>query len=140
MDWSKKLQILNSISKNTLMETLDIRFADVGEDFLVATMPVNSKVYQPMGLLHGGATVALAESVGSAASHLFIDNDTFTVRGIEITANHLRSKKTGTLTATAHILHKGTTTHLWKIEMTDEQGRLISFCKLTNIILPKTKN
>lgn len=140
MDLSKKLQILNSMTKNTLMETLGIIFTGVGEDFLEATMPVNSKVYQPMGLLHGGATVALAESVGSAASHMFIDNDIFTVKGIEITANHLKSKKTGIVTATAQILHKGKTTHLWKIEITDEKGRLISFCKLTNIILPKTKN
>lgn len=138
MEKSEKLKIINGITKNTLMETLEINYIDVGEDFLVATMPVNSKVHQPMGLLHGGATVALAESVGSAASHMFVDTSSFIVKGIEITANHLKSKKEGVVTATATILHKGKTTHLWKIEVTDEKGALISFCKLTNIVLPKT--
>lgn len=120
------------------METLAITYTDVGEDYLVATMPVNSTVHQPMGLLHGGATVALAESVGSAASHMFIDTSAFIVKGIEITANHLKSKKEGMVTATATILHKGKTTHLWKVEVTDSDGAMVSFCKLTNIVLPKT--
>jgi len=138
MDKSQKLKALNTITKNTLMETLAITYTDVGEDYLVATMPVNSTVHQPMGLLHGGATVALAESVGSAASHMFIDTAAFIVKGIEITANHLKSKKEGMVTATATILHKGKTTHLWKIEVTDSDGAMVSFCKLTNIVLPKT--
>jgi 1,4-dihydroxy-2-naphthoyl-CoA hydrolase len=138
MDKSQKLKALNTITKNTLMETLAITYTDVGEDYLVATMPVNSTVHQPMGLLHGGATVALAESVGSAASHMFIDTAAFIVKGIEITANHLKSKKEGLVTATATILHKGKTTHLWKIEVTDSDGAMVSFCKLTNIVLPKT--
>ncbi|MDA8728522.1 PaaI family thioesterase [Flavicella sp.] len=138
MDKSQKLKALNTITKNTLMETLAITYTDVGEDYLVATMPVNSTVHQPMGLLHGGATVALAESVGSAASHMFIDTSAFIVKGIEITANHLKSKKEGMVTATATILHKGKTTHLWKIEVTDSDGAMVSFCKLTNIVLPKT--
>ena len=122
---------------NTLMETLDIQFTDIGDDYLVATMPVNEKVYQPMGLLHGGASVALAESVGSTASHFFIDSEKFEVRGIEITANHLKSKRDGIVTATARIIHKGKTTHLWEIRIVDEEGKLISLCKLTNIILSK---
>jgi 1,4-dihydroxy-2-naphthoyl-CoA hydrolase len=138
MDKSQKLKALNTITKNTLMETLAITYTDVGEDYLVATMPINSTVHQPMGLLHGGATVALAESVGSAASHMFIDTGAFIVKGIEITANHLKSKKEGLVTATATILHKGKTTHLWKIEVTDSDGAMVSFCKLTNIVLPKT--
>ena len=138
MDKSQKLKALNTITKNTLMETLAITYTDVGEDYLVATMPVNSTVHQPMGLLHGGATVALAESVGSAASHMFIDTSAFIVKGIEITANHLKSKKEGMVTATATILHKGKTTHLWKVEVTDSDGAMVSFCKLTNIVLPKT--
>ncbi|WP_139959337.1 PaaI family thioesterase [Flavicella sediminum] len=139
MTKSQKLDLANAINKNTLMETLGIVYTDLGEDFLEATMPVTSKVHQPMGLLHGGATVALAESVGSAASHLFVDNKKFIVKGIEITANHLKSKKSGIVTARASLLHKGRTTHLWKIEVKDEEGQLISFCKLTNIVLPKTK-
>lgn len=127
----------NVVMKNTLMETLSITYTDVGEDYLVATMPVNSKVHQPMGLLHGGASVALAESVGSAASHLFIDNDKFEIRGIEISANHLKSIRGGIVTATARPIHKGRTTNLWEIKITDESDNLISLCKLTNIILPK---
>jgi uncharacterized protein (TIGR00369 family) len=100
-------------------------------------MPVNSKVHQPIGLLHGGASVALAESVGSFASALSVDLDKFEVRGIEISANHLKSIKEGIVTATARPIHKGKTTHLWEIRIVDEQQNLISLCKLTNIILPK---
>jgi len=137
MDKKIILSKLNLVSKNTLMDTLDIQYIDIGDDFLVATMPVNERVYQPMGLLHGGATVALAESVGSAASHIFVNDNNFEVRGIEISANHLKSKKEGVVTATAKFIHKGKTTHLWEIRITDENGVLISLCKLTNIILPK---
>ena len=133
------LEIANKITQNTLMEILEITYVDVGPDYLVATMPVSPKVHQPLGLLHGGATAALAESVGSAASHLLIDTSAFEVRGIEITANHLKSVKSGVVTATASVLHKGKTTHLWKIEIRDEDQNLISFCKLTNIVLPKSK-
>lgn len=139
MDSKTILARLNALSKNTLMETLEIQYIEVGENFLVATMPVNEKVHQPQGLLHGGATVALAESVGSAASFLFVDTTLFEVRGIEISANHVKSKKEGTVTATAKIMHKGKTIHLWEIRTEDEQGNLISICKLTNIILPKRK-
>ena len=139
MDRTKMLEIANKITQNTLMETLEITYVDVGPDYLVATMPVSPKVHQPLGLLHGGATAALAESVGSAASHLLIDTSAFEVRGIEITANHLKSVKSGVVTATASVLHKGKTTHLWKIEIRDEDQNLISFCKLTNIVLPKSK-
>lgn len=139
MDRTKMLEIANKITQNTLMETLEITYVDVGPDYLVATMPVSPKVHQPLGLLHGGATAALAESVGSAASHLLIDTSAFEVRGIEITANHLKSVKSGVVTATASVLHKGKTTHLWKIEIRDEDQNLISFCKLTNIVLPKFK-
>jgi uncharacterized protein (TIGR00369 family) len=137
MDKIGILQKLNSMTRNTLMETLDIRYTEIGEDYLVATMPVNEKVYQPMGILHGGATAALAESVGSTASHLFIDTGKYEVRGIEITANHLKSKRSGQVSATARIIHKGRTTHLWEIRITDEAGDLVSFCKLTNIILAR---
>ena len=131
------LEKLNSINKNTLMETLGIRYTEIGSDYLVATMPVNSKVHQPMGLLHGGATVALAESVGSSASHYFTRDDNTEVRGIEINANHLRSVKTGIVRATAKIIHKGRSTHLWEIKIEDEEGKLISICKLTCIVLAK---
>jgi 1,4-dihydroxy-2-naphthoyl-CoA hydrolase len=139
MNFNKEevLAICNKLSQNTLMQTLNIQYTDAGEDFLVATMPVNSNVHQPMGLLHGGATVALAESVGSAASIMFINPEKQEVRGIEISANHLKSKREGIVTATAKIIHKGRSIHLWEIRIVDEQGVLISLCKLSNMIIPK---
>jgi len=136
-DKNKILQLCNDWCKNTLMNTLEIEYIDAGEDFLTAKMPVNSRVHQPMGLLHGGATVALAESVGSAASLLFINAEKQEARGIEISANHIRSKREGTVFCTAKILHQGRSIHLWEIKITDEQGKLISLCKLTNMILPR---
>ena len=97
MNSKEILDKLNSMTKNTLMDTLNIQYTEVGEDYLVATMPVNEKVHQPMGLLHGGASVALAESVASPASLLFVDPERYEIRGIEISANHLRSKRKGML-------------------------------------------
>jgi 1,4-dihydroxy-2-naphthoyl-CoA hydrolase len=140
MDKDKMLEYCNEFSKNTLMETLRIEFIDAGEGFLVAKMPVNSLVHQPMGLLHGGASVALAESVGSAASHFFINDKNQEVRGIEISANHLRSIREGVVFGTARIIHKGRSLHLWEIKITDEEGNLISLCKLTNMVLTKEKS
>lgn len=131
------LQQLNAIVPNTLLETLQISYTDVGEDFLTAKMPVNPSVHQPQGLLHGGATVALAETVGSTASHLFIDTSKYKVKGLEISANHLKSKQEGEVFATARPIHKGRTTHLWEIRVEDETGNLISLCKLTTIVLAK---
>ncbi len=139
-DKDKIVHYCNEISKNTLMQTLNIEFVDAGEDYLVATMPVNPSVHQPMGLLHGGASVALAESVGSAASMLFVNSEHSEVRGIEISANHLKAKREGMVTATARILHKGRSIHLWEIRITDENGALISLCKLTNMVVPKRKS
>jgi uncharacterized protein (TIGR00369 family) len=133
----KFLALCNEWSKNTLMETLEIEYIDAGEDFLTAKMPVNSRVHQPMGLLHGGATVALAESVGSAASLMFINPEKQEVGGIEISANHLRSKREGTVFCTAKIIHKGASIHLWEIRIVDENDKLISLCKLSNMVLSR---
>ncbi len=133
----KILKVCNASSKNTLMETLKIEYIDVGEDFLVGKMPVNSKVHQPDGVLHGGAMVALAESVGSTASYIFLDAQKFFVRGIEIAANHVKSIKEGEVFAKAILLHKGRTTQLWDIKITDTDDNLISVCKLTTIALPR---
>ena len=128
----------NSICINTLMETLNIEFVDFGDDFVVAKMPVNSRVYQPDGVLHGGATVALAETTGSFAAHMFLNlNDVF-VRGIEISANHLKSVKEGNIYAKAKFVHKGRTTQLLEIKITDDNDNLISLCKLTTVAIPKS--
>jgi 1,4-dihydroxy-2-naphthoyl-CoA hydrolase len=133
------LELSKKVCKNTLMETLDIEFTEVGEDYLIARMPVTPKVHQPDGVLHGGATVALAESVGSMASFVFLDTDHFYVRGIEIAANHIKSISEGFVYAKASYLHKGRTTQLWDIRITDEAENLISAVKLTTITLPKKR-
>lgn len=135
MDKPTILKAFNDRTKNTLMETLDIEYIDVGEDFLTAKMPVNSKVHQPYGQLHGGATAALAESVGSAASNFFIDNKTQFINGIQLSINHIKSKREGVVFATAKNIHKGRTTHLWEVTIVDEENKLISVAKMTNIVL-----
>lgn len=139
MKFSKEqiLEKCNQMRQNTLMETLDITYEDVGTDYLVAKMPVTSKVHQPDGVLHGGAMVALAESVGSAASYILLDIENFYIRGIEISANHVKSVKEGDVFAKATLLHKGKTTQLWDIKIRDEQQQLISSVKLTTIALAK---
>jgi len=139
---SSKHEILkkaNEICRNTLMETLEIEFTDLGDDFLVARMPVTHKVHQPEGVLHGGATAALAESVGSLAAYVFKDLEKHTIRGIEITANHVKSIRSGYVYAKATFLHNGRTLQLFDIKITDESDRLISVCKLSTIALPKYK-
>lgn len=133
----KILGICNQSSKGTLMETLGMEFIDVGENYLVAKMPVTPRVYQPDGVLHGGATVALAESVGSAASYIFLDGEKYFVRGLEISANHVKSVREGEIFAKAIIVHKGRTTQVWDIKITDQDDNLISICKLTTIALPR---
>mgnify|MGYP000185355535 CR=1 FL=1 len=106
-------------------------------DFLTAKMPVTTKVHQPLGQLHGGATAALAESVGSAASNFFIDRASQYVNGIQLSINHLKSKIDGVVYATAKNIHKGKTTHLWEVRIVDENDALISVAKMTNIVLTK---
>ncbi|WP_417360324.1 PaaI family thioesterase [Galbibacter sp.] len=138
IDKEKILATINQRCKNTLMETLEIEYIEIGEDYLVAKMPVTPKVHQPDGVLHGGASVALAESVGSAASFLFLNTKDFMIRGIEISANHLKSIKEGDVYATARYIHKGRTTQLWEIKITDQQDNIVSICKLTTIRLPKS--
>ncbi len=137
MDKKEILVVFNKKCKNTLMETLDIEFVDFGEDFLTAKMPVTTKVHQPLGQLHGGATAALAESVGSAASNFFIDGTSQYVNGIQLSINHLKSKIDGVVYATAKNIHKGKTTHLWEVRIIDENDALISVAKMTNIVLTK---
>lgn len=137
MDKKEILAVFNKRCKNTLMETLDIEFIDFGEDFLTAKMPVTTKVHQPLGQLHGGATAALAESVGSAASNFFIDRASQYVNGIQLSINHLKSKIDGMVYATAKNIHKGKTTHLWEVRIVDENDALISVAKMTNIVLTK---
>src|SRR5690606_35787450 len=131
------LELSVKVCRNTLMETLEIVVTEVGEDYLIAKMPVTPRVHQPDGVLHGGASVALAESVGSMASHIFLNDKEFFIRGIEISANHVKSISEGYVYAKATFIHKGRTTQLWNIRITNEDGDLISVVKLTTIALPK---
>ncbi|PKA84399.1 uncharacterized protein (TIGR00369 family) [Ulvibacter sp. MAR_2010_11] len=136
MEYSKKetLAKLNAMCKNNLLETLEIEFTDVTEDTVIARMPVTTKVHQPDGILHGGASVALAESVGSAGAYIFLGKDA-QIRGIEIAANHVKSIRDGYVYAKAKILHKGRTTQLWHIPIVNEDDQLISLVKLTTLTL-----
>ena len=130
MDKNNFFSISNN-NKGTLMETLDIEFVDVGKDFVKARMPVTPKVHKPNGILHGGATVALAETVGSSAAFLLNNTSNVSVRGIEISANHLQSISEGFVYATAKPIRQGKTIQFWEIKVTDEKNELISLCKLT---------
>ena len=131
MDKKEILKLTNAICKNTLMDTLEIEYTDVGEDYLTARMPVSPKVYQPDGVLHGGATAALAESVGSAAVFVLNKNPKAIVRVIEISANHLKSVQSGYVHATARPINLGKTIQLWEVKVEDDDQQLISICKLT---------
>lgn len=131
------LDKINANNKGTLMETLDIEFVEINEDRVVARMPVGPKVYQPNGVLHGGATVALAETVGSFAAFFFLENKDIQVRGIDIAANHVKGISEGYVYATATVLHKGRTLQLFSIPVTNEEGELISQVKLSTIALNK---
>ena len=123
--------------KNTLMETLHIEFVDVTQDTITARMPVNSRVHQPDGVLHGGASVALAESVGSAGAYIFLQDKNVSIRGIEIAANHIKSIGEGFVYAHASIVHKGRTTQLWQIRIENQNKELISLVKLTTLTMVK---
>lgn len=131
------LEALNEMSKNTMAETLNMRFTELGEDFLKLSMPVNSATHQPYGLLHGGASAALAETAGSVAGFLCIDPERQVCVGMEINCNHLRGKRDGVITATARPLHIGATTHVWDIKITDEAEKLVCVSRLTMAVLKK---
>lgn len=119
------------------MEQLGIEYTDIGDDFIKATMPVDHRTHQPMGLLHGGATAALAESMGSLGSYLLIDQEKHAVVGIEINANHLRSVRKGVVHAEGKLIHRGKTLHIWDIKVFDEREKPVAICRLTNMIILK---
>ena len=125
------------MSKGTMMEWMGIEFTEAKEGYLKAVMPVDNRTLQPMGLLHGGATIALAETLGSFGSALLVDLEKNDVVGQQMTANHLRSVCEGVVYGEAEIIHRGKTTHLWNIDVKDEKGRLISTCRLTVVIKNK---
>jgi uncharacterized protein (TIGR00369 family) len=139
MEKEKILEICNALIKGNLMETLEMEFIDVGDGFLSARMPVTPKVYQLDGVLHGGATVALAETVASAAVSVLNRDANISTVGIEISANHVRSVSSGYVTATARPLHMGKTIQLFEISVVDDDDNLISHCKLSTFSRQKNK-
>ena len=131
------LEKLNNWGGESLGKTLDIIFTDVTDDTLTATMPVTAKVHQPYGILHGGASCVLAETLGSSLSVLHVDTEKFAPVGTNINSNHLRSKKDGIVTGTARFIRKGNTMHVSEIEIRDEKGVLINHTTMTNNIIPR---
>jgi len=138
--WFKKdlsLSDLRPLSPNTMADYLGIEWKDVGEDYLKASMPVDHRTIQPYGLLHGGASCVLAETLGSVASAMVIDHSQFYCVGIEINANHVRGVKTGSVTGVTTPLHLGNSTHVWDIRIYDEREKLICVSRLTVAILKR---
>lgn len=133
------LDALNALNVNTMAEAIGIRFTEIGDDFLVATMPVNERTVQPFRILHGGANVALAETLGSVASTLCIEDlNLQTAVGLEINANHLRSiREGGAATGVCRPIRIGRQVHVWQIEITNEKGQLSCISRLTVSIIPK---
>jgi len=131
------LEFLNNWGKETMAKAIEIKFTDIDleNETLTATMPVQPKVHQPFGILHGGASCALAETLGSSLSNIFIDNDKYYGVGTNINSNHLKSKKDGVVTGTARFIRKGKTMHVSEIEIRDENGDLINHTTMTNNIL-----
>ena len=120
-----------------MIAALGIRFTDIGDDYLRGTMPVESRTHQPYGRLHGGASVTLAETLGSAAAMLCVDADKEVAVGIDINANHVRGVTKGIVTGTARPIHVGRATHVWEIRIEDEHQRLICIARLTVAIVPR---
>jgi 1,4-dihydroxy-2-naphthoyl-CoA hydrolase len=127
---------INSIRKNTLVGHLDINFIEAGDDFLRATMPVDSRTHQPYGLLHGGASVVLAETMGSVASMMCLDPKENAAVGLDINANHVRGVKNGLVIGTVRPLHIGRSTHVWDIQIENEAGKLVCISRLTVAVIP----
>ena len=128
---------LQPLSDNTMGQHLGMEFIEVGEDFLKGRMPVDHRTRQPYGLLHGGASVALAETLGSVASAFVVDRSQYSAVGLEINANHLRGVREGFVTGIARPLHLGKTTHVWDIRIYDEKEKLVCVSRLTVAIIKK---
>ena len=128
-------EAINKMNKGNMLEHLGIEFTDVTEDSLTARMPVDHRTRQPMGLLHGGASVALAESLGSVASYLLVDSDQYACVGLEINANHLKGVRQGFVYGVVRALHVGKRTHVWEIRVTNEQQQLVCVSRLTVAVI-----
>ena len=129
------LEAINAMSKDTLVENLGIEVIEMGENFLVAKMPVDKRTHQPMGLLHGGASVVLAETLGSIAATLTLNNKEQHCVGLEINANHVRPVSSGFVTGTTTVASLGRSVHVWNIDIKNDQGKLNCVSRLTTAIV-----
>lgn len=126
---------LNHLCSNTMISHLGIEFTDAGTGFVKASMPVDNRTVQPTGILHGGASFALAETVGSAGSYLITDKEKFNVVCMQMSGNHVSQVSSGYVYAHATLLHKGSMTHVWDVRISGENGKTVAICRLTNMIL-----
>ncbi|GBC63558.1 esterase [Desulfonema ishimotonii] len=134
-----ELDKINRFAENTLVEHVDIRFTEIGDDYLRATMPVDRRTHQPMGILHGGASVVLAETLASVGANISVDPAKNYCVGLEINANHIRSVSDGLVTGTGSPVHMGKTTQIWEIRLTDEKERLTCISRVTMAVLSHIK-
>lgn len=133
------LAIAHKMNKNTMMEVLGVEYLEVGEGSVVAKMPVDHRTHQPVGLLHGGASAALVETLGSMGSAMLVDPNEFNVTGIEVNCNHVKGIKEGYVIGKGKLIHRGKTTHLWNVDIFNPNDELIATGKLTVLIIPKRK-
>ena len=133
------IEEINRFCQNSFIDYLGIEFISYGEDFIEARMPIDGHKLQPMGLLHGGASLALAETVASAGSFLLVDETKFHVLGLQVTGNHVSTLSSGEVTGRAEIIHKGNSTHVWDVKITSKKGVLISVARVTNIIIDRNQ-
>lgn len=138
--WKREINLdrLNQTSKNTLIEHLNILYTEVGDDYICATMPVCSFTHQPLGMLHGGASVVLAETLGSVAANFCVDDTAYCV-GLDINANHVRAMRSGLVIGKATPIHLGVSTQVWQINISDERGRLVCTSRLTIAVKQQRK-
>ncbi len=132
----ESLELLNSWSENTILEVLGIKISGIGEDHLEATMPVDARTHQPYGILHGGASVVLAETLGSIGALLLIDPTKFRCVGLEINANHIKAVRSGIVIGRANPIHAGRSTQVWQIEIKTETGDLVCISRITMAVVP----
>ena len=130
---------INKLCKNTLMEHLGMQFTEVKAGYVVATMPVDHRTVQPLGRLHGGATMSLAESIGSIGSSFLVDTEKFHVLGVEISGSHIGTTTENEVIAIGTIIHQGKSSHVWEIRVQDKNNKLISLCRLSCRIIPVKK-
>lgn len=141
MIWKTRhtLESLTSRHADTAIAHLGIEFTEIGDDYLSARMPVDSRTVQPFGILHGGCSVVLAETLGSSAAQLCVDPQKYVCVGLDINANHIRSVRSGYVTGTARPVHVGGTTQVWSIEIVDEEGRLVCVSRITMAVLDRER-